>query len=193
MWQPTVDGSEIPNNHRLDVFSTLYIHGMVPISTGARPSPHRPLPRGPSVLCIPSPRIDVTWRNPLVTLGMHFLWGKIFRTCWANVVVEFQPNWNIYANVKLKHFPQLFGWTFRKSLKPSPSWEVVVVCHMCFFKERLSPLQSIYVFFLDLCWKSCRNLMTLIDLDILFFGELQTFDDSEGKVYFWWEGMYKTL
>ena len=35
--------------------------------------------------------------------------------------------------------------------------------------------------------------MTLIDLDILFFGELQKFDDSDGKVYFWWEGMYKTL
>ena len=54
---------------------------------------------------------------------------------------------------------------------------------VCFLKN-LCDLCDLSMFFLDLCWKSCRNLMTLIDLDILFFGELQKFEDSDGKVYF---------
>ena len=128
---------------------------MVPISTGATPLTTSATPRGPSVLCIPSPRIDVTWRNPLVTLWMHFLWGKIFRTCWANVVVEFQPNWNIYANVKLKHFPQLSD-EHLENLWNHHLVERLSLYVICVFLKNFCHLCNLSSFFLDLCWKSCR-------------------------------------
>ena len=88
----------------------------------------------------------LTQLGGILSWSSHFLWGK-YRKSLASW--RFQPIWKICERQIESIFPSS-GWTLKKSLKVSPGWEVVVVCHMsdmCFFKEPLSPLRSIYGFF----------------------------------------------